>query len=88
MVIPDAFHVAIAGRAADGAGYPGDNDWLAQVPSLVDEHFERWDLTAEGKPWHGENALVFPVLREAQPAVLKVTWPHLDARHEYFALKL
>ncbi|MEO7588113.1 MAG: aminoglycoside phosphotransferase family protein [Arachnia sp.] len=80
--------MAIAGRAADGAGYPSGDDWLAQVPSLVEEHLERWGLTLDGRPWHGENALVFPMLREAQAAVLKVTWPHTEARHEHLALKL
>lgn len=88
MVIPEAFRMAVAGRAADAAGYPDGDDWLAQLPSLVEEHLARWDLTLDGQPWHGENALVFPVLREAQPAVLKVTWPHHEARHEHLALKL
>ena len=88
MLIPTAFHMAIAGRAADAAGYPDGDDWLAQVPSLVEEHLVRWDLTLDGQPWHGENALVFPVLREAEPAALKVTWPHAEARHEHLALRL
>ena len=88
MVIPQAFLVAIAGRTADAAGYPNGDDWLTLLPSLVKEHLERWELTLDGQPWHGENALVFPVLRETQAAVLKVTWPHPEARHEHLALKL
>ncbi len=87
-MIPEAFRMAIAGRAADAAGYPDGDDWLAQLPSLVEEHLERWDLTLDGHAWHGENALVLPVLREVEPAVLKVTWPHPEARHEHLALKL
>lgn len=88
MLIPESFRMAIAGRAADAAGYLNGDDWLALLPSLVDEHLERWELVPDGQPWHGQNALVFPVLREAQPAVLKVTWPHPEARHEDLALKL
>lgn len=80
--------MAIAGRAADADGFPDGDDWLALLPSLLEEHLERWDLTLDGQPWHGENALVFPVLREVEPAVLKVTWPHSEARHEHLALRL
>ncbi|RMB61779.1 aminoglycoside phosphotransferase family protein [Tessaracoccus antarcticus] len=88
MLIPEAFRMAIAGRTADAAGYLGGDDWLARVPSLVEEHLDRWELTLDGPPWHGENAVVFPVLHEAQTAVLKVTWPHPEARHEHLALRL
>lgn len=88
MVIPGAFRMAVSGRDADAAGYPSGDDWLAQLPSLVEGHLERWDLALDGQPWHGENALVVPVLRDAQPAVLKVTWPHPEARHEHLALRL
>lgn len=88
MVIPEALRVAIAGRTADGTGYPDGDDWLAQVLSLVEEHQQRWELTLHGRPWHGENALVLPVLRKEQQAVLKVTWPHREARHEHLALRV
>lgn len=69
------------------AGIDGDA-WLAGLPQLAARYGEQWDLTADGEPWYGENALVIPVAREgAEPAVLKLTWPHVEARHEHLALR-
>jgi streptomycin 6-kinase len=37
---------------------------------------------------HGVCALVLPVRRDDEQAVLKVTWPHEEAEHEALALRL
>lgn len=99
--IPEEFAARIAGRAPDtalgstglgsagtgSAGIDGDA-WLAGLPQLAVRFGEQWDLTVDGDPWYGENALVIPVMREgAEPAVLKLTWPHVEARHEHLALR-
>lgn len=94
--IPEEFAARIAGRGPDAglgsaglgsAGIGGDT-WLAGLPQLAARFAAAWDLTADGAPWFGENALVIPVMRAGQePAVLKLTWPHVEARHEHLALR-
>lgn len=64
-------------------------EWLAALPGVAESFLERWDLTVDGDPMHGVCALVVPVRRaRGEPAVLKVTWPHDEARHEALALRL
>ncbi|MBD0292964.1 MAG: hypothetical protein ICV70_05265 [Jiangellaceae bacterium] len=47
----------------------------------------RWRLQLDGPPMHGACALVLPVrTADHVPAVLKLTWPHDDAREEDRAL--
>jgi streptomycin 6-kinase len=63
--------------------------WLAALPGLTESLLTRWDLTVDGPLMHGVCALVVPVRRPSgEPAVLKVTWPHDEARHEALALSL
>ncbi len=63
--------------------------WLAGLPALAESCLARWDLTVDGPLMHGVCALVVPVRRASgEPAVLKVTWPHDEARHEALALSL
>lgn len=79
----------MTGRPADeSAEHPRSGDaWLAALPALIDEHCARWDLTPDGEPWHGENALVVPVHRGVEPLALKLTWPHREAQVEHLALR-
>jgi streptomycin 6-kinase len=64
-------------------------EWLSGLPALTGSCLARWDLTVDGPLMHGVCALVVPVRRPAgEPAVLKVTWPHDEARHEALALSL
>lgn len=86
-VIPPSFRHVIAGRAPDRVGGIDGDSWLARLPRLLEELYSRWELRPDGAPWHGENALVVPVLRDDGPAALKVTWPHVEARHEHLALR-
>nr|WP_246242631.1 aminoglycoside phosphotransferase family protein [Flexivirga aerilata] len=47
----------------------------------------RWDLVADGPVWHGVCAVVVPCHRAGEPVVLKVSWPHSEARLEHLALR-
>nr|WP_206322324.1 aminoglycoside phosphotransferase family protein [Streptomyces sp. HNM0575] len=64
-------------------------EWLEQLPSLIEEFSERWQLRL-GAPYHGGScSWVAPALRaDGTRAVLKVTWPHREARPEGAVLKL
>jgi streptomycin 6-kinase len=70
-------------RTADG------REWLAGLPALVEKMRERWQLRL-GAPFHGGScSWVAPVERpDGTPAVLKLTWPHPEARTEGEALAL
>ncbi len=80
LTVPESF---AAGFDEDGA------EWLAGLPARTEALLDRWELTVDGPLMHGVCALVVPVRRPAgDPAVLKVTWPHDEARHEALALSL
>ncbi|GAA2626748.1 aminoglycoside phosphotransferase family protein [Streptomyces axinellae] len=70
-------------RTADGRA------WLAGLPALVETMRERWQLRF-GAPYHGGScSWVAPVERaDGTTAVLKLTWPHPEARTEGAALAL
>lgn len=63
-------------------------EWLAGLPALVEEFRERWVLRL-GVPYHGGScSWVAPALRaDGTRAVLKVTWPHREARPEGAVLR-
>lgn len=85
---PDQLLADARGEAISGA------HWLKRVPELLARQLEDWQLTVDrstndGQPWTGHGAIVLPVRRDDQvPAALKLTWPHLEARHEHLALRL
>lgn len=80
LTVPESF--------AEGFG-PEGTDWLAGLPARTESLLTRWDLTVDGPLMHGVCALVVPVRRaDGERAVLKVTWPHEEARHEALALSL
>jgi streptomycin 6-kinase len=67
--------------------------WLASLPGLIQGRLEHWrlepDLAAGSMPWNGHGAVVVPVLQaDSSPAVLKVAFPHDEARVERHALAL
>ena len=85
-LIPATFSALLTGRPPQP--YISGNTWLTRVPRLVEESLATWDLTLDGDPMHGTAALVLPVRRrDGCSAVLKVTWPHVQARHEHLALQ-
>ena len=71
-------------------------EWLRRLPSLIDASLARWDLVPDGEARHGECALVLPVRLQGndfadsaptREAILKLTWPHDEARLEHLALR-
>lgn len=68
---------------------PGGREWIARLPSAVRELRDRWELRL-GAPYHGGScSWVAPARRaDGTAAVLKVTWPHLEARPEGEVLRL
>jgi len=85
-LIPESFSAMVTGRLPEP--HISGDDWLRQLPHLVEASLAEWDLTLDGASMHGICALVVPVrLDDSSPAVLKVTWPHVDAEHEHLALQ-
>lgn len=63
--------------------------WLEQLPALVEEFRDCWELRLAA-PYHGGScSWVAPAQRaDGTAAVLKVTWPHAEARPEGEVLRL
>ncbi|WP_353651407.1 aminoglycoside phosphotransferase family protein [Nakamurella sp. A5-74] len=60
--------------------------WLDRLPGVVAERCARWDLEVDGPVLHGSNALVVPVRRGEQAAVLRMAPPGDDVAAEAAAL--
>ena len=87
VVVPESFAALLRGRPAEG--FQTGDAWLDRLPGLVRASLQRWELTPDGPARHGLCALVLPVRRSSgEAAVLKVAWPHPEARHEHLALQL
>ncbi|WP_149204028.1 aminoglycoside phosphotransferase family protein [Actinotalea subterranea] len=72
-------------HAARGAAW---QEWLDALPRLLRDVLTGWELTPDGQARHGECAIAVPVRTpEDRPAVLKLTWPHWEARTEHVALQ-
>jgi len=80
LPIPESFRASLERE-------PGANEWLDRLPSLVHEFAERWQLTL-GQPFEGGmTSWTAPAQRaDGTTAVLKVVWPHREAREEATAL--
>src|SRR5207302_9946712 len=63
--------------------------WLRELPSIVADLERRWHMRA-AEPFAGGTAgWVAPAVRsDGTPAVLKVGWPHPEARYEADAVRL
>ena len=68
-------------------GFGPGPDWLRTLPALVTELLDQWGLVISGPPSHGYAALVLPVDGADEPAVLKVAWPHPEAKDEHRTLR-
>lgn len=77
-----------AGLRRSVAGAEGGDEWLTALPGIVARATERWRLIL-GQPFEeGMAAWTAPVtLRSGEPGVLKISYPHPEARHEAAALK-
>jgi streptomycin 6-kinase len=80
LPIPESFRASLENE-------PGANEWLDRLPSLVREIADRWQLTL-GSPFvGGMTSWTAPARRtDGTTAVLKVVWPHREAREEATAL--
>jgi streptomycin 6-kinase len=62
--------------------------WLDDLPKLVTDFLDEWDLSRDGCAMHGFCSLVLPVRTSAgRPAVLKVGLPDPEHEHEPLALQ-
>ncbi|MGV1009009.1 MAG: aminoglycoside phosphotransferase family protein [Dermatophilaceae bacterium] len=91
-LVPAAFHDKVAGYPPDPLDptHPtsvSGADWLRRLPGLLDELLTEWDLAPDGGVRSGWCAVAVPVRSPAGPAVLKVGWPHSEARTEHLALR-
>jgi streptomycin 6-kinase len=73
--------LAFAARGADWAAF------VDRLPRLVREVSEEWGLVVDGEPTHGYCALVVPVRRAGEPAILKLGFPDDESEHEGLALQ-
>lgn len=81
LAVPTILHDGV-GRTPSGAR------WLEELPALVERAARRWGL-ALGEPYQdGASAWTAPARTAAGTAVvLKVAFPHDEARHEAVALR-
>jgi streptomycin 6-kinase len=87
MVAIDAFggHLGVFQELTSEEG----RSWLASLPAMVAALEDEWDVRT-GSPYTGGTAAwTAPATTGGgQAAVLKVGWPHREARHEADALRL
>ncbi len=87
MVVADAFgtHVPVFRELTTSAQ---ERAWLARLPDLVTELERRWGI-ATGSPYRtGVAAWTAPAITDdGTLAVLKVSWPHREARGEAEGLR-
>ncbi len=65
-----------------------EEDWRGRVQGLVDHYAAEWDLRV-GEPYSGGSASFAAPVRtsDGDDAVLKLSWPHREARGEAAALR-
>ena len=93
-LIPARFAHRVTGYEPDG--YASGEDWIAELPRLLADLVQEWELEPIAAAMSGVCAIVLPVRllgshREAAgvsgEAVLKVSWPHPEAATEHLALQ-
>ena len=63
-------------------------NWLDRLPSLVEQACSDWQLVITGVPYSGGICgWVAPVRCASGDAVLKISWPHTEAKAEAVALR-
>lgn len=87
MVASDAFgeHLGVFRELTSEEG----RSWLASLPAVVAALEDEWDVRT-GSPYTGGTAAwtAPATTADGHPAVLKVGWPHREARYEADALRL
>jgi streptomycin 6-kinase len=81
LVVPSILHDG-PGRTSSGRA------WIRRLPELVDRATRRWDVGLEGPFTSGASSWCAPgVLPDGRRVVLKISFPHDEARHEAAALR-
>ncbi|WP_394942116.1 aminoglycoside phosphotransferase family protein [Psychromicrobium sp. YIM B11713] len=67
--------------------------WLSRLPQLLDNAYARWavqpDLSDDQPAWNGFSGIALPVkTQDGGQAVLKISYPYDDIRHEPDTLRL
>ncbi len=62
-------------------------EWLAGLPTAVEEQCSRWDLTINGPVAHGSNAVVVPVERAGANFALRMSPPGDEVSEQVRALR-
>lgn len=80
---------AVQAMAARG---PQWQNWVDDLPKLLQRQITDWTLTIDGSPCNGHASMVVPVRTgDGTPAVLKLAFPDPDVwvgtRHEHLALR-
>ncbi len=91
-LVPQSFAAQVGGYQPegddDGAPYAVSGaDWLRRLPRLLTDLIDEWGLVVDGPTRWGSCAVAVPVTAAEGPAVLKVSWPHLEAIGEHLALR-
>lgn len=93
-LIPAHFAHRVCAYAPDG--YVSGEDWIADLPRLLADLLDEWELQPVGATMSGACSIALPVRlagsdRElagvSGEGVLKVTWPHPEAATEALALQ-
>lgn len=93
-LIPAHFAQRVTGYAAEG--YVSGEDWLEELPGLLRDLLDEWELEPIGRSLSGVCAIAVPVrllgagrdsVGPTGQAVLKVSWPHHEAATEALALQ-
>ena len=67
---------------------PSAQDWLARLPSLIDDVREAWQLTVSAPIHGGSCSWVAPAVRpDGTHAIVKIGWPHREMFGEPLALR-
>jgi streptomycin 6-kinase len=88
-LIPPSFLEAVQSLGAEegAVGGPSGQAWAAGLPRLVAGVVDDWGLEPLGVGRTGWTAVVVPVRRGGEPLMLKLVWPHLEARDEPLVLR-
>jgi streptomycin 6-kinase len=83
--LPTAWVAAITEHPAEGG--PSGATWVPQVPRLIRQCLDQWDLVPDGPVRTGWTAAVLPVRRGEERLALKVVRPTRDTAGEPLALR-
>ncbi|MDQ6715048.1 MAG: kinase, partial [Actinomycetota bacterium] len=91
-LVPEPFSRQVSTYPADdvqpGSAYAvSGREWLRRLPRQLADLLDEWALTPDGVTRWGHCAVALPVRSDAGEALLKVSWPHVEAASEHLALR-